>query len=220
MFFQENDKVLFNELLYRLELNHNNPDFELLLEYIVGMYSRSNRYYHSFRHIRQSLFVLEKFKKEAKDLGSLTLAIWFHDIEQGFAHEQNSVDVMNIFLEPHRNSIRGRLIKKASELILDTRHPGNPQTNDGKLIHDIDLYGFSRGIKQGLRDSLAIRKEYSDVSNKNFFSNRKIFLENLLAAGPIFKHQSFFYLEKKAQKNIKELIDFCVLSLESLLLWR
>lgn len=209
MYSQENDRKLFDELLRRLDVSYKNPQFELLFKRIMTIYTHPARCYHSFSHIRKSLFVLEKYKGEADDLSVVTLAIWFHDIDQGLNHEQKSAEAMKALLKPYLSFTKINKVERAAELILDTSHPSSPITNDGQLIHDIDLYGFSESYEQCLGSLEKIYREYPKVFKKDFLANYAVWLESLWSQGNIFKHHSFSHLEKRAKHNIKRLLEYC-----------
>ena len=206
----EKNQALFHQLFNLLQLDDKDPLAVVLFNYIIDMYSRPKRRYHDFRHIRKSLAILDKFADEAENLPALTLAIWFHDIEQGPNHEQSSAETMKVFLRPFikpSNQVLTELfVKQTAKLIWNTIHPSIPHFIDGQLIHDIDLHGFSLPFDHCLRNSQIILSEALGKP-EDARAGQKAWLKNLLAFGQIYHHPRFSVFEVQARNNIKRLIN-------------
>ncbi len=86
---------------------------------------------------------------------------------------------------------------------MDTCHSGKPQTDDGKLLADIDLTSFGLPWKKYLADGKNVQKELRADSSGSAKSPKIGFLENLRKRESIYF--STYYLEhyeKAAQENI------------------
>ncbi len=200
------DINLFYSCFYSLGLDSRDKGFAALAEYVVNTYAEPGRHYHDFGHIGKMLNVLDQYLPEADSLDALRIAILFHDLRQGHKHERESASMAGILLKPFNHVLGRMLINRVAELILDTVHPGNPTTNDGQLIHDIDLYGFGQSFEECRDASRGIRLEYADMNDEDFYQAQKGFFEHLLSQDSIYKHPSFAIFEDKARNNLKKLI--------------
>ena len=177
-----------------------------MARHVITAYNETGRHYHDFGHIRKMLSVLEQFVDQADNPLAIRLAIIFHDYRQGPNHERRSAEALVTLLEPFSPILGRGLINEAAELILDTKHPGLPKTNDGRLIYDLDLQGFSHSFERCHASSLAIRLECASVSDETFYVSQLAFFDRLMSAGPIYQHPAFAIFEDKARANIKKLI--------------
>jgi predicted metal-dependent HD superfamily phosphohydrolase len=71
-------------------------------------------------------------------------------------------------------------------LILLTKHDRLPEDIDGQIIVDVDLSILGQCPEVFGRYESAVREEYSWLSDEEFWSGRKDFIETLLARTQIF----------------------------------
>jgi len=169
-----------------------------IYEIITKKYAAEDRCYHTIKHVLNCLHLLEKVKDQVEDVPAVKLALWFHDIEKTEAASARTM----------RDVIKGRLlvsieIEEVAKLIMDTVHPSNPQTNDGKIISDIDLFGLAATYGQFHATGQLVRQEFPQLTDKEFYRGRLDFFSKILAE-QIFKHDCFKQFETKARANLEK----------------
>jgi predicted metal-dependent HD superfamily phosphohydrolase len=109
---------------------------------LIGRYSEPHRAYHTIQHIEECFREFEAVRGSANSPSAVGLALFFHDaIYDTHAHdndnEEKSAGLARQVLaavgaeEPLQSDVR--------DLILATRHAAMPETNDQKVLVDIDL---------------------------------------------------------------------------------
>ena len=172
---------------------------------LVEMYSQGWRSYHNLNHISSSLDYLEACKSQAVFADAIEFAIWFHDciFEVGAADkEARSRDWGVAQASAH---LPPALILAVDRLIMDTCHHCVPDTEDGKLIADIDLTSFALPWDEYLRDSIAVRGELAYRDETHALAEKVRFLDNLIKDDQIFYSRFYLkYFEQKAQQNVRK----------------
>ena len=128
---------------------------------------------------------------------AVEFAIWFHDIvydPKAPDNEEQSAEVAASFLAG------SPLAGKVAELIIDTSHRQEPQSNDGKLICDIDLSILGRTPTSYRAYAESIREEYSWVSSADYTLGRSKVLENFLNRERIY---SLPFFEEKYEQQAR-----------------
>jgi len=70
-----------------------------IAETLLGFYSESERFYHTFKHIEFCLGLFDQVKGQCNDADSLELAIWFHDAVYNFPLVENEKLSADYFME-------------------------------------------------------------------------------------------------------------------------
>jgi len=145
------------QLMEALAFQHNQDTFERL----VSAYGERHRKYHNENHINAVLSNLDKSNHLASDHKAVELALWFHDAIYKIFSKTNEVDSANLakyFVS--QNSDNKLLSENVYSLIIATQHNSEVESNDEKLIVDIDLaiLGSSKSDYDMFEKS--IRKEY------------------------------------------------------------
>lgn len=175
-----------------------------IFEQLVTAYARPDRHYHDLRHIAGCLAELNNTGQSPTNPQALELAIWFHDVVYDGRRQDNeerSADVAEAALR--RLGVEEILRREVRELILLTRHDKVPPTIDGKLMVDIDLAGLGVAAEVFDANGLAIRQEYSHVSDAEFRRGRATLLGRFLERPRIYYTDAFHdRYEKQARANL------------------
>jgi predicted metal-dependent HD superfamily phosphohydrolase len=197
------DKLFFEKIMGKLAIKAN---FEIM-KIIINLYSRPERFYHNFTHIRTSLRRWKKYYLNFKDSALSGLALLFHDIETGLEHEKSSAETMLAFMKIYKPYLSETELTKIYLMIMMTKPTSQPLTNDEKLVHDIDLLGFANSYQSIIKANIKLRKEYQG-SLEEFLQDNTAFLKKLLNCSHIFYHPIInAKKEKIARRNINRLID-------------
>lgn len=184
------------------QMNHSPRD---AFDQLSAKYGEKHRAYHTLQHVSTCLTLLETVQANINDLQSVELAIWFHDViyspRRNDNEEQSAAyasEVLTIF------GARADVIKNVNHLILLTKHPSSPATEDEKFIVDIDLSVLGGQPAAYDHYSNLIRKEYVHVPSVLYAAGRKRVLRSFLDSDYIF-HTAHFRSanEAQARKNIK-----------------
>jgi len=176
---------------------------------LARRYTQKQRYYHTLHHVDTCLKLLDEVDGLVSDLFSVETAIWFHDVIYDPLRSDNEVmsaAYAKRFLESMK--IPDHKIAKIERLILLTKHPSDPLTEDEKYLIDIDLSIL--GSEVALYDQYEnwIRQEHAHVSDDVFRKGRGEVLHFFLVQEYIY-HTDYFRrkLESRARKNINRALD-------------
>ncbi len=164
-------------------------------------YTAQNRAYHNFDHIRDCLLKLDENTNLTESKEALEMAIWFHDVIYDPAasdNEESSARFAREFLGDL--PIAGKI----ANLILATKHKSTPDSQDEKLICDIDLSILGSEPNRYRSYSDAIRSEYSRVPAEQYRLGRIRVLKNFLQRPEFFTTEAFRErYESQARANLK-----------------
>jgi predicted metal-dependent HD superfamily phosphohydrolase len=175
--------------------------------YIEKRYSEPHRFYHTMTHINDCLLEVLKMKSSFDNIKSVIMALFFHDIvydSESNSNELDSAILMKKMLTPF--NFDDSFLSIVYDLIVDTKHPSKPNTQDSYLLIDIDLLILSSNKEKFDKYNDDIRKEFSWVPDDVFYFERKKFLRNLMIYGNIYKSNVFFHLNEKARTNILKVL--------------
>ena len=144
-------------------------------------------------------------KPHAKFADAVEFAIWFHDCIYKLGACDNEALSRDWFVKQTKDYIVPAMIDCVDKLIMDTRHLSVPDSDDGKLIADIDLTSFGLPWDEYMHDSRAVQSEYPRISNGCEIQSKILFLEKLLDDGQIYYSDYYLaHFEEKAQNNVKK----------------
>ncbi|THB65014.1 MAG: hypothetical protein D6B27_09370 [Gammaproteobacteria bacterium] len=186
---------------------------------LSNKYSEPHRHYHNLEHIAQTLIAMDEITAIAEYPFTIECALWFHDCIYDTASKTNEADSADYAVKVLENlSVKKADIEIIANYIMATCHPANPQTNDEKLIHDIDLSLLATGDDdQLLNYERKIRREYFQYSDNDYIHGRVGVLDGFLQCEYIYQSQYFREkYELSARKNIlllkEQLLTFGVIS--------
>ena len=175
--------------------------------FLISQYSELHRHYHTLAHIEDCLFKCDIGIEHINDLKSFQIALLYHDIfydPKRKDNEEKSADYAFKFL----NQLHFQNAQKVKDLILLTKHPSVPKTQDEKLLLDIDLsiLGEDKNTYEKYEEN--IRKEYIHVPKVMYKLGRKKLLKKFLAQERLFQTDIFFEkYEEQARVNIEWAIN-------------
>ncbi len=174
---------------------------------LVEYYNEDWRSYHTFEHIRDTLRWLDDCKGHADNSDAVEMAIWFHDCIYVLGANDNEAQSRDYFLKESDGVLDDKFRSEVAHLIMDTRHCEKPDSNDGKLIADIDLTSFGLVWEDYYSDCMNVRKECS-IHKPMTFESKTFYLNKLKERQSVY--YSDYYLqhyEASAQQNIARHLD-------------
>ena len=191
---------------------------------ISTLYNEYHRHYHNLSHIHHCLAELDAYCNytgiDRSTMGSVELAIWFHDIVYNPRAKagQNEKDSAALFLSEFaslsRHSIYATdiigMFRHVEQMILATidhkvvAEPNTREYKNTQAFLDIDLAILGQDRDTYNKYAADIRQEYSFVPAEAFATGRIAVLETLLARPSIYL-TSYFHgkYESKAKENMK-----------------
>jgi predicted metal-dependent HD superfamily phosphohydrolase len=175
---------------------------------LKNRYSEDHRRYHTPAHIAHCLELFDLASHKIDEPDAVEMSIWFHDAIYDASASDNEKRSARYFIQTCGQDIDPELQSKVHDLIMVTVHKEHPSTADERYMVDIDLSSFGLPWKKFLEDSEAVREEFRHLSDPEFYSAQKAFLEKLVAR----KHFCFtkFFRdrhEKTARSNIARYLD-------------
>jgi predicted metal-dependent HD superfamily phosphohydrolase len=171
---------------------------------LAAFYSEPHRAYHTLAHIRHCLDEFESVRHLAMSADALEAAIWFHDaIYQPGAknNEENSSHLAEQFL--FEAEAPTEFIAHVAKLILATKHTVMPDTQDAKLLVDIDLSILGASEEIFTQYEKGIRFEYKRVPGFLYKRKRAMLLRSLLNRSHIYLTEEFHRrYESQARQNL------------------
>lgn len=195
----------FNLLWQRNTYQESAQVVKSVFAQLINMYTESWRSYHNLEHIIASLNYFDACKSHADFADAVEFAIWFHDCIYKLGARDNEALSRDCFVAQARGYIVPAITDRVGELIMDTSHLCVPDSDDGKLIADIDLTSFGLSWDEYMQDSLAVQDEFPKNSNGCPVQSKIIFLENLIGDGQIYYSDYYLdHFEQRAQDNVKK----------------
>ena len=171
---------------------------------LISHYDEKHRHYHNQNHIDAALQHLDDVSDLAKKPNEIELALWFHDaIYRPFSsrNELNSANWASEFLK--KNDATVDVVARVHALIMATLHTGQAESDDLKLMIDIDLTILGAPENTYSLFEKSVRKEYRLVPYFIYRKKRKEILSSFLARERIFKNDYFYSsFEAQARTNL------------------
>lgn len=175
---------------------------------VKNHYSRPERHYHTPKHIEHCLTQFDLVADRLDNPDAVEIAIWFHDLVFEANADDNELQSARRFVELAKESMDDEFKTTVYDLIMATAPPRMAKTTDQKFVLDIDLSSFGLPWEDMLRDSIAVRQESPQLSDAEFFSGQRAFLESLV------KREHFYFteyfrsrIEETARNNINRYLE-------------
>jgi len=187
----------------------NNDVVNDVFHVIVSMYGETGRYYHTLQHIKSMLQLSIQYQHCIKDIVSLQLAIFFHDIVYNAKSGTNEDDSVVIFVNLLDNYLENPVINKVSRFIMSTKShqlsdDSNEDDDDEKYFLDFDMAVLSWPRECYIEYAANIRKEYIHVELDDYCIKRSAFLRNTInSASKIYHSQLYLEREQLARDNME-----------------
>ncbi len=201
----------FCRLLQNISVNFT-ATAPALWQALQAAYQEPHRHYHTQQHLFECLQLFDTYHYLAKNPLAVEFALWFHDAvyqPQRFDNEQQSAIWAVTVLE--QAEIAAPFIQQVYALIMATNHQQPPQTEDEKLLVDIDLGILAAAPARFAQYQQQIRAEYEWVAEMIYQEKRRQVLTHLYNNGDIFHHADIkTSLESSAQINLQQTIGTCM----------
>jgi predicted metal-dependent HD superfamily phosphohydrolase len=143
-----------------------------------------HRHYHTGRHLRAVLDVLDRLAAGARRADLVRLAAWYHDAvyDPWAAAGRNEADSAELAaVELTRLGVPAGAVAEVRRLVLLTDgHRVEPGDTDGALLCDADLAVLASAPEEYDRYAAAVRREYAHVPDEAFRAGRAAVLRHLL----------------------------------------
>lgn len=179
----------------------NNDVINDVYQVIVSMYGETGRYYHTLEHVKSMLQLSIQYQDCIKDIVSLQIAIFFHDIVYNAKSGTNEYDSVEIFVNLLDNHLEKCIINKVTRFIMSTKShqlsdDSNKDDDDEKYFLDFDMAVLSWPRECYIEYAANIRKEYIHVELDDYCIKRSAFLRNTIKSASKIYH-SILYLERE-----------------------
>ncbi len=144
-------------------------------------YKEPHRYYHRPVHILHCLEQFDYACSQMEQPDRVELAIWYHDVIYVCGDKDNELNSAELFKTHAQNQLSQEVIDTVYELIMVTIHDKKlPSSVDQGYVVDIDLSSFGLPWEKFLVDSKAVREEFKDLSDEEFYPGQCRFFKMLL----------------------------------------
>lgn len=170
---------------------------------IQAKYSEPGRFYHTLKHIYDSIQLLDSLSVEISRIDVET-ALWFHDVVYDPKRKDNE-HASALFFNSSRVSgcFDSESRQRICRMIENTAAHSCGQSFDESIMIDIDLSILGSSFEKYNEYANFIRLEYSFVDDDTYRNGRKKVLESFLSREFIYSTASFRKThETKARNNI------------------
>ena len=174
---------------------------------LAQRYAEPHRVYHDRAHRAHCLEQLDLAAAQVRQPDEVEMAVWFHDVVNEPGRRDNEQRSADYFHELAGGRIAPGFIQSVIGLILATTHRAAPTNPDQRFICDIDLASFGCPWECFMRDSTAVKAEFTGTEEE-YYRGKKTFLQAMLLRDRIFLTDFFHeHYEQQARENIDRLLD-------------
>jgi predicted metal-dependent HD superfamily phosphohydrolase len=178
-----------------------------VLQGLSDRYTEPHRHYHDSGHLAHCLEQLDLAAGSLSAPDEVEMAIWFHDVINEPGQKDNEARSAEYFREAADGKMPADFIDRVVDLILVTTHRDAPLDADQRFICDIDLASFGCPWECFMRDTNAVKAEFTG-SIEDYYRGKKAFLEQMLRRPRIFLTDFFnSRYEQQSRENIRRLLD-------------
>lgn len=189
----------------RLGLTHRGVDVSTEL---LRRYAEPHRKYHTMQHLDECFAHFDQVRQETAHDAEVELALWFHDAVyevRNHDNEQKSADWARTALLNAGGSQESA--DRVHALVMATRHSVMPQTQDAKILVDVDLSILAAPAARFDEYETQVRAEYAWVPEPVYRSKRADILRAFLDRNCIYNTAHFrAQCEASARDNLKRSI--------------
>lgn len=170
----------------------------------VARYAEPHRAYHDLTHILECLGHASAVRPLLRDVGSVELAIWFHDVIYDPRAGDNEERSASFAKTAIGGAASMAVLETVQRLILATKHPSRPTEHDAQYVVDIDLAILGAPPERYDEYESAIRREYGWVPRPIYRRKRRQVLQSFLDLDGIYLTPHFkARLEAQARTNLE-----------------
>jgi predicted metal-dependent HD superfamily phosphohydrolase len=176
-----------------------------LRDELLAAWSQPQRHYHSLRHLRDCIALLEPALALAERPAEVETALWFHDAvyePKAVDNEQRSADWAEAALA--RAGVDPDARERVCALVMATRHAAEPAGPDERLLVDVDLAILGAERERFDEYEVEVREEYAWVPAPVFRHKRGQILRDFLARPALYSTPAFAgRFEAAARANLE-----------------
>jgi len=175
---------------------------------LLAAYAEPQRHYHSVQHLRECLALWPQLRHLSEHPGEVELALWLHDaIYDPPAHDNEARSAewaRRIALDAGAGTT---VAQRVVDLVMATRHAGQPHSIDAQLLVDVDLAILGAPGARFDEYEQQIACEYAWVAPDAYRSGRTRVLQSFLARPRIYHSGPCFeQFEASARENLSRSI--------------
>ena len=176
-----------------------------LRDQLLAAWSEPKRRYHTVRHLGDCLAMFDEASHLAVHSGEVEIALWFHDAVYDLKAKDNEACSATWAEQALADAQVGSDVRaRVHELIMATRHAVAPDSDDGRLLVDIDLSILGAEPERFDEYEVQVRQEYAWVPGPVFRRKRRELLQGFLAQQHIYATQWFQQrFEATARSNLQ-----------------
>ncbi len=179
-----------------------------LRERLIACYSEPHRRYHTVQHLGECLQHVQPALALAEHPGEVAVALWFHDAIYALRRQDNELKSARF---AHQELLAAGVSVPSAErvyaLVMATRHSALPETQDERLLVDVDLSILGAEPRRFDEYEAQVGEEYAWVPRWWFRRKRLEVLREFLARAPIYGSAYFRdRLEPQARLNLQRSI--------------
>jgi predicted metal-dependent HD superfamily phosphohydrolase len=172
---------------------------------VLARYGEPHRAYHTLQHLEECFSHLERARDLAERPAEVAIAIWFHDAiydPHAADNEERSADWAASAVK--EAGVGEAVAARIRQLILATRHEGEPAAGDATLLVDIDLAILGATQSRFDEYEAQIRREFVWVPEALYRATRSGILRGFLGRTRIYRTERFReWFEAAARSNLE-----------------
>lgn len=175
-------------------------------ERLAACYAEPHRQYHTLQHLGECIGCFESAIDLARHPGEIEVAVWFHDAIYEPQQSDNELQSASwAAKELQAAGLPARVAERVHALVMATRHAALPETDDERILVDVDLSILGAQADRYAQYAAQVRGEYAWVPGWIFRRKRKALLREFLAREPIYATPRFRdRLEARARGNLED----------------
>ena len=174
-------------------------------ERLLDRYAEPQRKYHTLQHLGECIGHLEPAIGLARHPGEVEVALWFHDaIYEPKQSDNEPRSASWAVKELEAAGLPAEVAERVHALVMATRHAALPESNDERILVDVDLSILGAEADRYAQYAAQVREEYAWVPGWIFRRKRKALLREFLAREAIYGTQHFRdRFEARARENLE-----------------
>ena len=175
---------------------------------VLSRYAEPHRAYHTLQHLEECLQFFTPLQLLPDHPAEVEMALWFHDAIYELRSSSNEADsaawAYEALVAAGTSPVAAARVR---DLVLATKHTGQPSTVDECVLVDIDLSILGATQNRFAEYEQQIREEYAFVPDVLFKPKRREILASFLARPAIYNTpHTYQQLEQRARVNLMRAI--------------
>lgn len=175
-----------------------------LLQALLDAYGEPQRHYHTLQHLGECFALFDTVRQLADHPLEVELALWFHDsVYDVHAHDNEARSSAWAERALGAAGLPTAARARIGALVMATCHDALPDSNDARLLTDIDLAILGAGPERFDKYERQIRLEYGHVAQAVFERERAKVLQRFLDRPQLYATPRLRgLLESRARDNL------------------